>query len=81
MDLGANSFWTFLKVTIPLTMPGITAGIILVFIPTIGAFHYAGFLGGAKSILVGNLVQNQFAVARDKPFGFRDLFRASPPSC
>jgi spermidine/putrescine transport system permease protein len=68
-DLGANSFWTFLKVTMPLTMPGIIAGIILVFIPTIGAFITPDLLGGAKSILVGNLVQNQFAIARDKPFG------------
>jgi spermidine/putrescine transport system permease protein len=68
-DLGANSFWTFLKITVPLTMPGIVAGIILVFIPTIGAFITPDLLGGAKSILVGNLVQNQFAVARDKPFG------------
>jgi spermidine/putrescine transport system permease protein len=68
-DLGANSFWTFLKVTVPLTMPGIVAGIILVFIPTIGAFITPDLLVGAKSILVGNLVQNQFAIARDKPFG------------
>jgi spermidine/putrescine transport system permease protein len=68
-DLGANSFWTFLKVTVPLTMPGIIAGIILVFIPTIGAFITPDLLGGAKSILVGNLIQNQFVIARDKPFG------------
>ena len=68
-DLGANSFWTFFKVTVPLTMPGIAAGIILVFIPTIGTFITPDLLGGAKSILVGNLVQNQFAIARDKPFG------------
>jgi spermidine/putrescine transport system permease protein len=68
-DLGANSFWTFFKVTVPLTMPGIAAGIILVFIPTIGTFIIPDLLGGAKSILVGNLVQNQFAIARDKPFG------------
>lgn len=68
-DLGANSFWTFMKITVPLTMPGIVAGIILVFIPTIGAFITPDLLGGAKSILVGNLVQNQFAIARDKPFG------------
>ena len=68
-DLGASSFWTFWKVTVPLTMPGIAAGIILVFIPTIGTFITPDLLGGAKSILVGNLVQNQFAVARDKPFG------------
>jgi spermidine/putrescine transport system permease protein len=68
-DLGANSFWTFIKVTVPLTMPGIVAGIVLVFIPTIGAFITPDLLGGAKSILVGNLIQNQFAIARDKPFG------------
>lgn len=68
-DLGANSFWTFFKVTVPLTMPGIAAGVILVFIPTIGTFITPDLLGGAKSILVGNLIQNQFAIARDKPFG------------
>ena len=50
-------------------MPGIAAGIILVFIPTIGTFITPDLLGGAKSILVGNLIQNQFAIARDKPFG------------
>lgn len=68
-DLGANPFWTFWKVTVPLTMPGIVAGIVLVFIPTIGQFIVPDLLGGAKSILVGNLVQNQFVIARDKPFG------------
>jgi spermidine/putrescine transport system permease protein len=68
-DLGANAFWAFVKVTIPATLPGILAGIILVFIPTIGAFITPDLLGGAKSILVGNLIQNQFAIARDKPFG------------
>lgn len=68
-DLGANNFWTFWKVTVPLTMPGIAAGVVLVFIPTIGMFITPDLLGGAKSILVGNLVQNQFVIARDKPFG------------
>jgi len=68
-DLGANNFWTFWKVTVPLTMPGIAAGIVLVFIPTIGMFITPDLLGGAKSILVGNLIQNQFVIARDKPFG------------
>jgi spermidine/putrescine transport system permease protein len=68
-DLGANNFWTFWKVTIPLTMPGIAAGVVLVFIPTIGMFITPDLLGGAKSILVGNLIQNQFVIARDKPFG------------
>jgi len=68
-DLGASPFWTFLKVTVPLTMPGIVAGIVLVFIPTLGQFIVPDLLGGAKSILVGNLIQNQFVIARDKPFG------------
>lgn len=76
-DLGANSFWTFLRVTVPLTMPGIIAGTILVFIPTIGAFITPDLLGGAKSILVGNLIQNQFAIARDKPFGSAICFGLS----
>jgi len=68
-DLGANSFWTFWKITVPMTAPGIAAGVVLVFIPTIGAFIIPDLLGGAKSILVGNLIQNQFVFARDKPFG------------
>ena len=68
-DLGANSVQTFWRVTVPLTMPGIVAGVILVFIPSIGQFVISDLLGGAKSILVGNLIQNQFAVARNKPFG------------
>ena len=76
-DLGANNFWTFLKVTVPLTMPGIAAGIVLVFIPTIGAFITPDLLGGAKSILVGNLIQNQFVIARDKPFGSAICFGLS----
>ena len=53
----------------PLTMPGIVAGIILVFVPSLGQFIVSDLLGGAKTILVGNLIQNQFAVARNKPFG------------
>ena len=50
-------------------MPGIVAGIVLVFIPSIGQFVVSDLLGGAKSMLAGNLIQNQFAVARNKPFG------------
>ncbi|MEO8276361.1 MAG: ABC transporter permease [Thermoanaerobaculia bacterium] len=69
LDLGANKVATFFRITVPLTMPGIVAGIILVFIPSIGQFVISDLLGGAKSILVGNLIQNQFAVARNKPFG------------
>ena len=68
-DLGANHASTFWRVTVPLTMPGIVAGIVLVFIPSIGQFIVSDLLGGAKSMLVGNLIQNQFAIARNKPFG------------
>ena len=68
-DLGANRIASFFRVTVPLTMPGIVAGIVLVFIPSIGQFVVSDLLGGAKSILAGNLIQNQFAVARNKPFG------------
>lgn len=69
MDLGANRVKTFLHVTIPLTAPGIVAGIILVFVPTIGEFVIPDILGGAKSVLIGNIVTNQFLTARDWPFG------------
>lgn len=68
-DLGANHLSTFWRVTVPLTLPGIVAGVVLVFIPSIGQFVVSDLLGGAKSMLVGNLIQNQFAVARNKPFG------------
>lgn len=60
-DLGANRLWTFLKVTLPLSRPGLTAGSMLVFIPSLGAFITPDLLGGAKAIMVGNLIQNQFA--------------------
>ncbi len=68
-DLGAPARSAFWRVTVPLTMPGIVAGIILVFVPSLGQFIVSDLLGGAKTILAGNLVQNQFAVARNKPFG------------
>ncbi len=68
-DLGAHHASTFWRITVPLTMPGIVAGIVLVFIPSIGQFVVSDLLGGAKSMLAGNLIQNQFAVARNKPFG------------
>jgi spermidine/putrescine transport system permease protein len=68
-DLGATPWQGFWRVTAPLTMPGILAGTVLVFIPSLGQFIVPDLLGGAKSMLVGNLIQNQFAVARNKPFG------------
>ena len=68
-DLGAPRAATFRRVTVPMTMPGIVAGVVLVFVPSLGQFIVSDLLGGAKSILAGNLIQNQFAVARNKPFG------------
>ena len=68
-DLGANSFWTFLRVTLPLSMPGVVAGTILTFIPVIGTFVVSDILGGRQVILVGNLIQRQFLEARNPPFG------------
>jgi spermidine/putrescine transport system permease protein len=68
-DLGAPRHATFWRVTVPMTMPGVVAGIILVFVPSLGQFIVSDLLGGAKTILAGNLIQNQFAIARNKPFG------------
>jgi spermidine/putrescine transport system permease protein len=68
-DLGASPFTAFRKVTLPLTMPGIAAGTILVFISSLGMFVVPDVMGGAKSALIGNLIQNQFLSARDWPFG------------
>jgi spermidine/putrescine transport system permease protein len=67
-DLGANRFWTFAKVTLPLSRPGLIAGIVLVFIPSLGAFITPDLLGGAKSVMIGNLIQNQFSQL-NQPFG------------
>ncbi len=68
-DLGANSIRTFLRVTLPLSMPGVVAGTILVFIPVMGTFIVSDILGGRQVILVGNLIQRQFLDARDPTFG------------
>ena len=67
-DLGANRFWTFVKVTLPLSRPGLIAGIVLVLIPSLGAFITPELLGGGKSVMIGNVIQNQIS-NRDQPFG------------
>jgi spermidine/putrescine transport system permease protein len=59
----------FSSVIIPLTMPGIAAGILLVFVPAIGMFAITDLMGGARVPLIGNVIQNQFLQARDWPFG------------
>lgn len=68
-DLGASPWQTFRKVTWPLGLPGVYAGSILTFIPCVGDFLTAEFLGGPDTYLLGNLIQNQFQMAQDWPFG------------
>ena len=68
-DLYANRVRSFLRVVLPLTMPGIVAGSVLVFIPSLGAYVTPDLLGGAKSIMMGNVIYSQFMSARDYPFG------------
>lgn len=68
-DLGANSLQSFLKITLPLTAPGILGGVLLVFLPSMGMFYVADLLGGAKNLLVGNVIKTQFLTVRDWPFG------------
>jgi spermidine/putrescine transport system permease protein len=68
-DLYANRVRAFLRVTLPLTRAGIVAGTILVFIPSFGAFVTPDLLGGSKSDMIGNLIQQQFGMASDWPFG------------
>jgi spermidine/putrescine transport system permease protein len=68
-DLGAERWRTFRYVVLPLTMPGVLAGCLLVLIPAVGMFYVADVLGGAKHLLIGNVIKNQFLDARDWPFG------------
>ncbi|WP_108650750.1 spermidine/putrescine ABC transporter permease PotB [Dongshaea marina] len=68
-DLGAGKLQTFWRIVIPLTMPGIIAGCLLVFIPAMGMFYIPDLLGGAKNLLVGNVIKSQFLDTRDWPFG------------
>ena len=68
-DLGASPLQTFVRVTLPLTLPGIAAGSVLVFIPSLGNFIVPDLLGGAKVLMIGNLVEQQFLSARNWPFG------------
>ena len=68
-DLGARPLTTVLRIVVPLSRPGIVAGSVLVFIPCLGAYLTPDLLGGGRTVMVGNLVQNQFTTARDWPFG------------
>ncbi|HMR65036.1 MAG TPA: ABC transporter permease [Anaerolineae bacterium] len=68
-DLGANKVQVFLKVILPLTMPGVVAASIITFIPTLGAYVTPDLMGGGNTFLIGNLLQQQFMSVRDWPFG------------
>jgi spermidine/putrescine transport system permease protein len=68
-DLGARPRDTLFRVIVPLCAPGIRAAAILVFVPCLGTYLTSDLLGGSKTILIGNLVQNQFTASRDWPFG------------
>ncbi|EGB16279.1 binding-protein-dependent transport systems inner membrane component [Pseudodesulfovibrio mercurii] len=68
-DLGASRFSTFRKITVPLTMPGIVSGCMLVFLPALGMFYIPDILGGARTMLLGNYIRDQFLAARNIPLG------------
>ncbi|HEX2257963.1 MAG TPA: ABC transporter permease [Afifellaceae bacterium] len=68
-DLGASPLQTFRRVVLPLTLPGIVGGSIIVFIPALGNFVVPSLLGGAKVLMSGNLIEQQFLDARNWPFG------------
>jgi len=68
-DLGADGVRVFRHALLPQVMPGMVAGVILVFIPATGQFVIPDLLGGAKTVLLGNAIQQQFGASRDWPFG------------
>jgi spermidine/putrescine transport system permease protein len=69
LDLGAGQWRTFFSVTVPLAMPGIISGVILVFIPALGTFLISDLLGGPDSQLIGNVIERQFKSANNLPLG------------
>lgn len=68
-DLGANRVQAFLRVTLPLSVPGIISGITLVFLPAVSSFFIPKLLGGGQYVLIGNVIENQFLTAGDWSFG------------
>lgn len=87
-DLGANKFWAFIKVTLPLSIPGVVSGVTMVFLPAATSFIIPSYLGGGKEVLIGNIIEMQFKGAANNPnygsalsiilmiiiFGFTGLF-------
>ena len=68
-DLGANPFKVFMRVTLPLSLPGVVSGITMVFLPSITTFYISNIFGGGRIILIGNLIEQQFLVANNWNFG------------
>ncbi|MEY2827345.1 MAG: hypothetical protein RIQ80_132 [Actinomycetota bacterium] len=69
LDLGSSAWKSLKTISIPLAMPGILIGLIFVFVPSMGNFVVPELLGGGKTVMIGNLVRDQFLKARDWPFG------------
>ena len=69
VDLGANRFQTFWKITFPLSLPGVISGIALVFLPAVSSFFIPKLLGGGQYFLIGNVIENQFITAGEWNFG------------
>jgi len=69
LDLGASQMRTFMSIVVPLAMPGIVSGVIITFIPTLGAFLTPDLLGGTDSQMIANVIERQFKSANDWPFG------------
>ena len=68
-DLGADSVQTFLRITLPLSVPGIISGITMVFIPALTTFAISTMLGGSKILLIGNIIEQQFTQVYDWHLG------------
>ena len=68
-DLGANKLQTFLRVTLPLSLPGVVSGITLVFLPAVSSFFIPKLLGGGQFFLIGNVIENQFITVGEWNFG------------
>jgi spermidine/putrescine transport system permease protein len=68
-DLGENTFMTFLRVTLPLSLPGVIAASLLVFIPTVGDYVTPSLVGGPRGIMIGNIIQSMFGKALNWPLG------------
>lgn len=69
LDLGAGPAQTFWRVILPLTWPGVAGGVVLVFVPAIGMFAVSDLMGGGRTPMIGNVIQNQFGQANNRPFG------------